>query len=107
MGQNRVWQTRLPRRAVRADPAGGAAAVVELPAPARSPVPREWNFARFPEAVEAVEAETGRVTGMVDTPRERLKRAGRRAGERGRVARIDLDKVDRRIFTPTPHGSPS
>ena len=28
-------------------------------------------------------------------------------GEYGRIVRIDLDKHDRRIFTPTPWGSPS
>ncbi len=28
-------------------------------------------------------------------------------GEYGRIVRIDLDKNDRRIFTPTPWGSPS
>ena len=35
------------------------------------------------------------------------KQAGCRAGAYGRVVRIDLNKVDRRIFTPTPHGGPS
>ena len=29
------------------------------------------------------------------------------AGDRGRILRIDLDTHDRRIFTPTPWGSPS
>ena len=28
-------------------------------------------------------------------------------GEYGRIVRVDLDKHDRRIFTPTPWGSPS
>ena len=28
-------------------------------------------------------------------------------GDYGRIIRINLDTVDRRIFTPTPHGSPS
>ena len=32
---------------------------------------------------------------------------GCRAGDYGRVVRIDLATHDRRIFTPTPHGSPS
>ena len=64
-----------PRREVRADPGTGAATVVELPAPARSPVPRAWNFTRFLEAVEAVESETGCVTGMIDELRDRLKEA--------------------------------
>lgn len=35
------------------------------------------------------------------------QRAGINVGEYGRVIRIDLRKHDRRIFTPTPHGSPS
>ena len=29
-----------------------------------------------------------------------------KAGDYGRIVRIHEDKVDRRIFTPTPHGSP-
>ena len=33
--------------------------------------------------------------------------AGGHPGEYGRMVRIDLDKHDRRIFTPTPYGSPS
>ena len=28
-------------------------------------------------------------------------------GDYGRIVRVDLDKHDRRIFTPTPWGSPS
>ncbi len=35
------------------------------------------------------------------------KRAGCAAGDYGRIVRIDLNTADRRIFTPTPHGSPS
>ena len=35
------------------------------------------------------------------------KGAGCKAGAFGRVVRIDLEKHSRRIFTPTPHGSPS
>ena len=35
------------------------------------------------------------------------RNAGCRAGAYGRVVRIDLNTADRRIFTPTPHGSPS
>ena len=35
------------------------------------------------------------------------RNAGCQAGEYGRVVRIDLNTADRRIFTPTPHGSPS
>ncbi len=35
------------------------------------------------------------------------KGAGCKAGAFGRVVRIDLEKHNRRIFTPTPHGSPS
>ena len=61
-----------PRRAVRAGTGTGAAAVVELPAPARSPVPNAWNFTRF---LEAVESETGAVTGTVDALRGQLKEA--------------------------------
>ena len=64
-----------PCRGVRADPGTGAATVVEFPAPARSPVPKAWNFTRFLEAVEAVESDTGAVTGMIDALRERLKEA--------------------------------
>ena len=33
--------------------------------------------------------------------------AGGHTGEYGRIVRIDLDKHDRRIFTPTPYASPS
>ena len=33
--------------------------------------------------------------------------AGGQVGEYGRIVRIDLDTHDRRIFTPTPYGSPS
>ena len=33
--------------------------------------------------------------------------AGGHVGEYGRIVRIDLDAHDRRIFTPTPYGSPS
>ena len=33
--------------------------------------------------------------------------AGCQAGAYGRIVRIDLNKHDRRIFTPTPHGGPS
>lgn len=32
---------------------------------------------------------------------------GVQAGDYGRIVRIDLHTADRRIFTPTPHGSPS
>ena len=32
---------------------------------------------------------------------------GVKPGEYGRIVRVDLDKHDRRIFTPTPWGSPS
>ena len=32
---------------------------------------------------------------------------GVKPGEYGRIVRIDLDSHDRRIFTPTPWGSPS
>ena len=40
--------------------------------------------------------------------REACHRAGGvESGEYGRIVRIDLDKHDRRIFTPTPWGSPS
>ncbi len=35
------------------------------------------------------------------------RQAGCPAADYGRIVRIDLDKVDRRMFTPTPHGSPS
>lgn len=35
------------------------------------------------------------------------RNAGCQAGDYGRVVRIDLKTADRRIFTPTPHGSPS
>jgi len=35
------------------------------------------------------------------------QQAGCRAGDYGRIVRIDLKTADRRIFTPTPHGSPS
>ena len=35
------------------------------------------------------------------------KQAGCRAGEYGRIVRVDLNTADRRIFTPTPHGGPS
>ena len=35
------------------------------------------------------------------------RQAGSKAGDYGRIVRIQLDKVDRRIFTPTPHGSPT
>lgn len=34
-------------------------------------------------------------------------KAGEVQGEYGRIVRIDLHIADRRIFTPTPHGSPS
>ena len=64
-----------PRRAVRAHPQTGAAAVVEFPSPARSPVPNAWNFSRFLESVEAVESDTGCVTGMIDALREGLREA--------------------------------
>ena len=74
-GFNPLPRQAKPRRAVRAGPGTGAAAVVEWPAPARSPVPRAWNFTRFLEAVEAVESETGAVTGMIDALREGLKEA--------------------------------
>ena len=33
--------------------------------------------------------------------------AGGHVGAYGRIVRIDLDEQDRRIFTPTPWGSPS
>ena len=40
--------------------------------------------------------------------REACHRAGRvKPGAYGRIVRIDLDRHDRRIFTPTPWGSPS
>ena len=86
-----------PRREVRADPGGGAAKVVEL-------------------AFQGFEADRGTLkyrcpAAAYDlTCRGRAichRQAGCKAGEYGRVVRIDLDKVDRRIFTPTPHGSPS
>ena len=64
-----------PCRAVRAHPGTGVATVVEFPSPARSPVPRAWNFSRFLESVERVEADTGCVTGMLDALREGLKEA--------------------------------
>ena len=35
------------------------------------------------------------------------RRAGTKAGDYGRIVRIDIKKQDRRIFTPTPYGSPS
>lgn len=35
------------------------------------------------------------------------RRAGGTAGRYGRIVRIPLAQHDRRIFTPTPHGSPS
>lgn len=35
------------------------------------------------------------------------KAGGVQPGEYGRIVRIDLHNADRRIFTPTPHGSPS
>lgn len=35
------------------------------------------------------------------------KAGGVQPGEYGRIVRIDLNTSDRRIFTPTPHGSPS
>ena len=35
------------------------------------------------------------------------RRAGCTAGRYGRIVRIPLARHDRRIFTPTPHGSPS
>ena len=35
------------------------------------------------------------------------RRAGCTAGPHGRIVRIPLARHDRRIFTPTPHGSPS
>ena len=35
------------------------------------------------------------------------KQAGCAAGDYGRIVRIDLKTADRRIFTPTPHSSPS
>ena len=36
-----------------------------------------------------------------------LRDAGSRAGDHGRVVRVDLATADRRMFTPTPWGSPS
>ncbi len=36
-----------------------------------------------------------------------LRDAGSKAGDYGRVVRIDLAAHDRRMFTPTPWGSPS
>ena len=74
-GFNPLPRQAKPSREVRADPGTGAATVVELPAPTRSPVPRAWNFTRFLEAVEAVESETGCVTGMIDELRGRLREA--------------------------------
>ena len=36
-----------------------------------------------------------------------LARSGSKAGSYGRIVRVKLDEVNRRIFTPTPWGSPS
>ena len=36
-----------------------------------------------------------------------LARSGSKAGDYGRIVRIGLDEANRRIFTPTPWGSPS
>ena len=36
-----------------------------------------------------------------------LRDAGSKAGDYGRVVRVDLAASDRRMFTPTPWGSPS
>ncbi len=36
-----------------------------------------------------------------------LARSGSKAGDYGRIVRVNLDKANRRIFTPTPWGSPS
>ena len=35
------------------------------------------------------------------------RQAGTKAGDYGRIVRIDIKQQDRRIFTPTPYGSPS
>ena len=64
-----------PWREVRTHPGSGAATVVEFPRPARSPVPNAWNFSRFLESLERVEADTGCVTGMIDALREGLREA--------------------------------
>ncbi len=45
-----------PRRAVRTHRRTGAATVVEFPSPARSPVPNAWNFSRFMESLERIDA---------------------------------------------------
>ncbi len=46
--------------------------------------------------------------GSICAGREKCHKAGGvQAGNYGRIVRIDLKSHDRRIFTPTPHGSPS
>ena len=74
-GFNPLPRQGKPCREVRPHPGTGAATVVEFPSPARSAVPNAWNFSRFLESVEGVEADTGCVTGMIDTLREGLKEA--------------------------------
>ncbi len=74
-GFNPLPRRGKPCREVRPHPGTGAATVVEFPSPARPAVPNAWNFSRFLESVEAVEADTGCVTGMIDTLRGGLKEA--------------------------------
>lgn len=46
--------------------------------------------------------------GMTCAGRDACHKAGGvQPGDYGRIVRIDLKTADRRIFTPTPHGSPS
>ena len=70
----------------------------------RSPhyaVPNSWNFSRFLSNLIAVETEQGLVSRMLIDLREQLM------GDYGRIVRIDITEQNRRIFVPTPHGSPS
>ena len=64
-----------PRRSIAAHSGTGAATVLELPSPRRSPVPNNWNFSRFVHLLEGAESETGCVTAMIETLRGRLMEA--------------------------------